>query len=469
MPSRWACQLKFRPRLGWDVEWAIYNHRYINMLYGSLHSNQRLGRSIGTYPTNRPTGFCCVPAEFAKRWTTNVHWRRRGMSAARGVSDNALEVGLDLYSGTTAVGGMSELKQSIRFCTSRDGTRIAYATMGKGPPLVRAAHTMTHLELEPDSPVWQPWLRALSRTNTYVRYDQRGCGLSDREVRDFSLEAYVADLKAVVDATGFDRFALVGASQGSAISIAYATRHPERVTHMILYGGYARGFAKRNPTPEQLREARAMLELVELGWGRENPAYRQMFTSQYIPDSTREQAAWFNELERMSTTPECAARIFASWSEIDVTDLARQIRCPTLVLHARGDVRAPFEEGRLIAGLVPGARFVPLESRNHVLLEGEPALAQLFAEMHAFLRDGGDAATGATAFPDLTPREREILDLLAHGLDNMQIAARLDISEKTVRNNITPILDKLEVESRSQAIVRAREAGFAAQPLPRAG
>lgn len=360
---------------------------------------------------------------------------------------------------------MPQLNQSIRFCTSRDGTRIAYATMGKGPPLVRAAHFLTHLEFELSSPVWTPWLTELSGYNTLVRYDQRGCGLSDRDVAEISFEANVADLEAVVDAAGLARFALIGASQGSAISIAYAARHPERVTRIVIWGGYARGFAKRNPTPEQVREAQAMLELIELGWGRENPAYRQIFTSQFIPDSKPEQQAWFNELERMSTTSMNAVRLVKSWSPIDVTDLAPQVRCPVLVLHARDDVRMPFDEGRLIAGLIPGARFVPLESRNHVLLEGELAFARLIAECRAFLREGGGAGPSGSAFPALTPREREILELLAHGLDNLQIAARLGLSEKTVRNNVTPILDKLEVETRSQAIVRAREAGFAATPL----
>jgi pimeloyl-ACP methyl ester carboxylesterase len=364
---------------------------------------------------------------------------------------------------------MPKLNQSIRFCKSHDGTRIAYATMGKGPPLVRAAHFLTHLEFELNSPVWAPWLAELSSYNTLIRYDQRGCGLSDREVDEISFEANVADLESVIDAAGLQRFALLGSSQGCAISIAYAARHPERVDRIVICGGYARGFAKRNPTPEQVRETRAMHELIELGWGRENPAYRQIFTSQFIPDSKPEQQAWFNELERMSTTPANAVRIVSSWASIDVTDLAQQIRCPVLVLHARDDVRMPFEEGRLIAALIPGARFVPLESRNHVLLESEPALARLFAEFREFLREGDGASASENAFPNLTPREREILELLAHGLDNMQIAARLGLSEKTVRNNITPILDKLEVETRSQAIVRAREAGFAATPLPSAG
>jgi pimeloyl-ACP methyl ester carboxylesterase len=362
---------------------------------------------------------------------------------------------------------MPELKQAIRFCTSRDGTRIAYATMGKGPPLVWGPHFLTHLEFDLRSPVWRPWLVELTRHNTFVRYDGRGCGLSDRDVTDFSFEASIADLEAVADTARLDRFALLGASQGSAAAIAYAARHPERVTQLVIYGGYARGPMKRNPSPEQVRAARAALELVELGWGLENPAYRQMFTSIFIPDATPEQAAWFNEQERTCTTPAIAARLIASFGAIDVTDLAPRVQCPTLVLHVRNDSRVPFDEGRMVAGLIPGARFVPLEGRNHVLLEGEPAFAQFFAQIHEFLRSGSAGAASEAAFPDLTSREREILELVAHGLDNLQIAARLGLSGKTVRNNITPILDKLGVESRAQAIVRAREAGFATTPLPR--
>lgn len=360
---------------------------------------------------------------------------------------------------------MQELKQTIRFCTSSDGARIAYATLGKGPPLVRAAHFLTHLEFEPRTLVWRPWLAEYSRDHALVRYDQRGCGLSDREAKNVSLEAMVADLEAVVDAAGLDRFPLVGASQGSAVAIAYAARHPERVSRLVIHGGYARGVLKRNPTPDQVEEARMMVELIRLGWGRENPAYRQVFTSLMIPDSTPAEAASFNELERTSTSPEWAARLVASFGPIDVTALAPLVRCPTLVTHARGDARVPFEEGRLIATLIPGARFVPLEGRNHILLEREPAFRQLFAEMRAFLAEDEATQRRAAAFPDLTPREREILELVAHGLDNDAIAARLELSEKTVRNNITRIFDKLGVPTRAQAIVRAREAGFAAAPL----
>ena len=362
---------------------------------------------------------------------------------------------------------MAELRQDIKFCTSGDGTRIAYATMGHGPPLVWGPHFLNHLEFDLRSPLWRPWLAELSRHNTLIRYDQRSCGLSDRDVPDLSLETYVADLAAVVDAARLDRFALFGISQGAATSIDYATRHPERVTHLVIYGGWARGLMKRNPTREQLREARAMLDLVEVGWGSENPVYRQMFTSIFIPDATPEQAAWFNEQERTCTTPTIAARIIATFWEIDVTQIAPRVDCPTLVMHLRDEMRVPFEEGRLIAGLIPGARFVPLEGRDHVLLEGTAEFGQMFAQLHEFLQATGGAATSAAAYPRLTAREREIVELLAHGLDNYQIAARLALSEKTVRNNITPILDKLGAESRAQAIVRAREAGFASTPLPR--
>jgi pimeloyl-ACP methyl ester carboxylesterase/DNA-binding CsgD family transcriptional regulator len=269
----------------------------------------------------------------------------------------------------------------------------------------------------------------------------------------------------VADAAGLDRFALFGASQGAAAAIAYAVRHPERVTRLVICGGYARGPMRRNPTPEQQRAARAALELVELGWGLENPAYRQMFTSLFIPDATPEQAAWFNEQERTCTTPATAARLIASFGPIDVTDLAPKVRCPTLVLHVRNDGRVPFEEGRIVAGLIPGARFVPIEGRNHVLLEGEPAFAQVFSALNEFLLPEAKEVRGKAAFPDLTAREREILELVAHGLDNSRIGARLDLSEKTVRNHITRIFDKLGVPTRAQAIVRAREAGFAAAPL----
>ena len=352
---------------------------------------------------------------------------------------------------------MSSEKQQIRFCTTGDGVRIAYATTGEGPPLVKAASWMNHLEFDWESPVWRHWITELARDHRYVRYDERGCGLSDWNVTELSFEAWVRDLETVVDAAGVERFPLLGVSQGGPIAIAYAVRHPERVSHLILYGAYARGWLKRNATPLQRKEAEMMNELAELGWGKDNPAFRQFFTTQFIPDGTPEQHRWWNELERVATSPQNAARFMRLFNEIDVTAVAPQVSCPTLVLHATRDARVPFDEGRLIASLIPGARFVPLESRNHILLEHEPAWRRWLEEVRGFLPA---ASAGGALFSVLTARERELVELIAQGLDNAQIAARLALSEKTVRNHITSIFAKLDVENRSQTIVLARDAGF---------
>jgi len=352
-------------------------------------------------------------------------------------------------------------QQQIRFCTARDGVRLAYATTGAGPPLVKASNWLSHLEFDWDSPVWRHWLKELSRGQTFIRYDARGSGLSDRDVPELTFETWVSDLETVVDAAGVERFALLGISQGASIAIAYAARHSERVTHLVVYGGYVLGRFKRAVTPEQRKEAEMMIELAAMGWGREDPAFRQFFTTQFIPDGTPEQHRWFNDLQRISASPENAARFMRSLNSIDVTGLASKVTCPALVLHSNGDVRVPFEQGRLMASLIPGARFVPLDSRNHILLEHEPAWTRWVEEVRAFL-PAAPAAGGA--FAGLTGRERELVELIAQGLDNAQVAARLELSEKTVRNHITSIFAKLEVENRAQAIVRAREHGFGRSP-----
>jgi pimeloyl-ACP methyl ester carboxylesterase/DNA-binding CsgD family transcriptional regulator len=355
---------------------------------------------------------------------------------------------------------VSASAQEIRFCTAPDGARIAYATVGKGLPLVRAAHWLTHLEFDWQGPVWRPWLTALSRDNTLIRYDARGCGLSDWDVADVSLDAWIADLETVVAAAGLARFALLGASQSASVAIAYAVKHPERISHLILYGGFARGRLKRG-SPEQVEEAETELRLIRLGWGRENPAFRQAFTTGFIPDGTPEQLRWFNELQRVSTSPGHAARIVQAASTIDVSDLLPRIAVPTLVLHSRDDARVPFDEGRRLASAIPNARFVPLEGRNHILLESEPAWPRFLAEIRGFLSTGGPAAgLTAGALPELTAREKEVIELLARGLANDEIAARLGISPKTVRNQVSALFQKLGVSSRAQAIVKAREAGL---------
>lgn len=353
---------------------------------------------------------------------------------------------------------MTSARQQIRFCTTADGVRLAYATSGKGPPLLRVGSFINHLDFDWDSPVWRHWLRELSRDHTLVRYDARACGLSDREVPDISFDAWVNDLEAVADAAGLERFALLGASQGAPIAIAYAVRHPERVSHLVLYGGYTRGRLRWSDSALAREEALTMPRLAELGWGKDNAAFRQFFTTQFIPGGTPEQHAWFNELERVSVSPANAARFMHVTNDLDVSDLAARIACPTLVLHATHDARVPFEEGRRVASLIPGARFVPLDSRNHVLLEGETAWDQWVEAFRAFMPR--TQAAGDGVFAQLTPRERELVELIAQGRDNAQVAARLSLSEKTVRNHITSIFAKLEVENRAQAIVRAREAGF---------
>src|SRR3954468_19358731 len=298
-------------------------------------------------------------------------------------------------SATTATQAPPAVEQSIRFCTASDGVRIAYATSGTGPPLVKPANWMTHLEYDWESPVWRHWLRALSSEHTLIRFDERGNGLSDREVADLSFEAWVRDLETVVDTLGLERFPLLGISQGCAVAITYAVRHPERVTKLVLYGGFAEGVVKRSKTQAQLDEMTMVMRGIPLGWGHDNPAFRLFFAARFLPDGTAEQMRWFSDLQRVTTTPETGSRLLTTASVIDVSDLVAQVRAPTLVLHATGDAVASFSQGRKLAASIPGARFVPLESRNHILLEHEPAWGRFVDEVHRFLADDGDAALRA--------------------------------------------------------------------------
>lgn len=276
------------------------------------------------------------------------------------------------------------LRQQIQFCTASDGVRIAFADVGQGPPLVKTAHWLSHLEYDWKSPVWSHWLHALAADYRLIRHDQRGNGLSDWEANEISFEAFVRDLESVIDATGLDRFSLLGISQGCAISIAYAVRHPERVSRLVLYGGYARGGLKR--TRADAEQFEAVTTLMRHGWGQENPAFRQIFTSQFIPGGTIEQVQWFNDLQRMTTSPGNAVRIMQAMANIDVTDLLPRVQVPTLVLHCRNDARISFEGGRQIAAGIPGARFVALEGQNHVMLKSEPAWSRFLDEMRTFLK-----------------------------------------------------------------------------------
>ena len=276
-------------------------------------------------------------------------------------------------------------EQQIRFCTTADGVRVAYATIGEGPPLVKAANWLSHLEFDWRSPVWRHWTEELSRDHMLVKYDERGSGLSDWEVEDFSFESWVRDLESVIDAAGLARVALLGISQGGAVAISYAVRHPERVSHLILYGAYGEGWGVRSSGRFSREEREALITLTRHGWGRDNPSYRQVFTTSFMPDATLEQANWFNDLQRISTSPENAARLMQVTRDIDIRPLLARVEAPTLVLHARGDERVPYDQGRLLAAAIPGARFVPLESRNHILLEHEPAWASFLREVRTFL------------------------------------------------------------------------------------
>jgi len=353
------------------------------------------------------------------------------------------------------------MQQQIRFCKTSDAVRLAYATVGSGKPLVKAANWLSHIEYDWRTPIWRPLFERLARNRRLIRYDERGCGLSDWEIDEFSLDVWVRDLEAVVDAAGLDRFPLLGMSQGGPIAIAYAVRHPERVSRLVLYGTYSRGYFKRDPTPAQLEEYRVMIDLMRIGWGRETAAFRQVFTTLFLPDGTPEQLRWFNDLQRESTSPENAARMMEAFGNLDVREIAPTLSVPTLVLHARSDMRVPFEEGRRLAGLIPDARFVTLESRNHLPLEGESSFTQFVSETEAFLDADHDAAAASpTPFPELTDREVEILGLVARGLANGLIADRLHISDKTVRNHVTNIFWKIGATTRAEAIVRARDAGL---------
>jgi pimeloyl-ACP methyl ester carboxylesterase/DNA-binding CsgD family transcriptional regulator len=352
---------------------------------------------------------------------------------------------------------MPRFTQEIRFAPVPGGDSVAYAASGRGYPVVRAGHWMTHLEWDWQMPVWSPWIQGLSERFRLIRYDNRGSGLSAAACPPVTLETLVSDLAAVVDAAGHERVALLGVSQGGAAAITYAATRPERVSHLVLCDAFSRGTLVRQPGQRPTIDA--LCRLVEDGWGQDNAAFRQLFTTQFFPQSTREQADAFNEMQRLSCTPAQAARIVVGLAQVDASRHLKDVRCPTLVMHCRGDARIPFEEGRFIAAGIAGARLEILDSANHVPLAGEPAYATMMELIARFLPASSSGITGP-AFRGLSVREREVVDLLARGLDNAQIAARLGLAEKTVRNLVSAVFLKLEVENRAQAIVRAREAGF---------
>jgi pimeloyl-ACP methyl ester carboxylesterase/DNA-binding CsgD family transcriptional regulator len=354
---------------------------------------------------------------------------------------------------------MSGLAEQIRFCRSRDGTRIAYGLSGSGPPLVWVQYWGHHLQLDWQSPIWRPWLSVLSQAHALVRYDWRGCGLSDRERLQYSFDNLVEDLEALIDAAGVGRFILFGMSGGAAVSAAYAVRHSERVSRLVLYGCQARGRLARSKTREQIEEAETRLKMIEIGWPDETPAFGQFFSSLQIPDASSEQLRSFDALLRSTTTAANVVALLRSFFGYDLRDVLPGVRCPTLVLQPTQGAITPFEEGLEVASLVPGAQLVPLETRNHILLETEPAWPQLLAALAEFL-PATHAGNAAPSLDELTPREREVLALVSRGQGNDAIATRLKISEKTVRNHVSIILSKLGVNSRAKAVALARDAGL---------
>jgi len=362
------------------------------------------------------------------------------------------------------------MDQTIRFVTTNDGVKLAYAISGEGPPLLKTANWLNHLEFDWQSPVWRHWFDLLSQHHQLCRYDIRGTGLSDRVDSNLSFDSQVADLECVADAAGLGKFALLGISQGASVAIEYAARHPERVSHLVIHGGFAQGWAKRGPN--SLRNGKALAELVRVGWGAGTPAFRRMFAELLMPQAREEQVAWLTELQRRTTTPEIAALIMEASGNIDTSQRLAQVRAPTLVLHPRNDVMVPFDQGRVLAAGIPHARFVELDSENHVLMESEPAWQRFQDAVGEFLgwqrapprRRAADAPQSGDDLAVLTAREREILELVASGAGNQAIAARLFISEKTVRNHLTAVFDKLGVSSRSEAIVFVRDRGLATRP-----
>jgi pimeloyl-ACP methyl ester carboxylesterase/DNA-binding CsgD family transcriptional regulator len=343
--------------------------------------------------------------------------------------------------------GTDVVPQEIRFCRAPDGVRIAYARHGvaTGTPLVIATCWLSHLQYDWQSPVWRHFLTAMGSIAPVVRYDERGYGLSDWEVADFGLEARIGDLKAVIDAAGLDRFALMGMAQGGPVAIAYAVRYPERVSKLVFYGSFAA--ALRNPTADEVELGATLEQIVRVGWGREDPLFRRVFTTLMIPGATEEQMRWVDDLQRMAVSASVAADSLHERMHADVTQLLPRLAVPTLVLHARGDKMSAFEKGRLLATSIAGARLVTLDSANHILLEDEPAWPVFQREVADFL--AADQQRSPALSGILSARELAVLRGAAHGLDNDAIARELTISVRTVERHLHNVYAKLDLHGKS--------------------
>ena len=352
------------------------------------------------------------------------------------------------------------MAQSIRYLKTRDGVRLAWTVSGRGPTLVKAGTWLSHLNYDRESPVWRHWIEFLTDHYRLIRYDERGSGMSDWEASDLSAERWVDDLATVVDASGpAEPFVLLGISQGAATAIMYAAHHPQRVARLILYGGYARGW-DHTPDLDGYRRHRAIVDLARLGWGTDNSVFRQLFTAQFVPEASPQQIEWFNDLCRRTTTPEVATRLYHARGAVDIRALLPLVRTPTLVLHARHDEMVPFEAGKYLAAEIANAEFAQLDSRNHILLPDEPAWTHFKDAVLEFTDRQGSANTHHPLLAKLSPRECQILAAVVAGKNNSQIGAALFVSEKTVRNSLTRIFEKLKVRTRTQAAVLARDWQF---------
>jgi len=353
------------------------------------------------------------------------------------------------------------MRQRIGFCTTTDDVRIAYATAGRGRPLLRVGGWMTHIEHDLDSPVWGHWLRELTRDHTLARFDIRGSGLSDRDVSGQTLEAWVRDVEAVVDSLGWRRFPMLGVCQGAAIAVLYAVRHPERVTHLVLYNPYAHGAFTEGMAGYRVEEAETLARMIEIGWARRTGAFREVFARLLSPSDAEDQITWWDELQRLTADRTTAARLWRGFHKIDIRDLLPQVHCPTLVAHVKGDSMVPFEAGRDLAGRIPHCRFLPLEGRNHILQPRDPGWRMFIEEVRRFLADEpGEGVPSVAGFHELTRRERVVLDHVARGQSNTTIANSLSLAPKTVRNHVSNICAKLAVSSRPELVIEARNAGF---------
>ena len=339
--------------------------------------------------------------------------------------------------------------QEIRFCRASDGTRLAYAIHGSGPPLVVASCWLGHLQYDWQSPVWRHFLEQLGQLATVIRYDERGFGMSDWSVADFSLQARLGDLEAIVAASELERFALLGVSGGSAVALAYAIAHPERVSRLILNGtvcGEPVTWA-----PDAWAEEETYRSMIRVGWAREDPVFRRVFTTRFIPDATETQMRWFDDLQRVSTSPANAVASRIARQQVDIEAELSRITAPTIVLQAIGDRATTFDNAVTVSSLIPDARLVPLESRNHILLADEPAWRVFIEEVGAFLEPerGAGGSAGRPMAEPLSKREVEILRLAADGRTNDEIGRALTLSVRTVERHLSNIYAKLGLTGRA--------------------